>query len=61
MAEHAQAREQARTARRFRRQAQSASDQAETVRRALVAAGQTTLARIGDDELEHSNLEQDVV
>jgi two-component system chemotaxis response regulator CheB len=48
MAGQAERRGQARSARRFRRQAQAASEQAEIVRHALSGAARTTLRRVSD-------------
>ena len=54
MAQQAEKRGQHRTARRFRRQSQSASDQAEIVRQALAGAAGTTLRRVSDaDDDDH--------
>jgi two-component system chemotaxis response regulator CheB len=48
MAQQSEKRGQARSARRFRRQAQAASEQAEIVRHALAGAAGTTLRRVVD-------------
>jgi two-component system chemotaxis response regulator CheB len=54
MAQQAEKRGQPRSARRFRRQSQAASEQSETVRQALAGAAGTTLRRLVDtDEEEH--------
>jgi two-component system, chemotaxis family, protein-glutamate methylesterase/glutaminase len=59
MAGQAERRGQFRSARRFRRQAQSASEQAETVRHALVGAAGTTLRRVTDvDDNEPAGAEE---
>lgn len=50
MAQQAERRGQPRSARRFRRQAQSASEQAEIVRTALAGAAGTTLRRVADTD-----------
>jgi two-component system, chemotaxis family, protein-glutamate methylesterase/glutaminase len=50
MAQQAERRGQPRSARRFRRQAQSASEQAEIVRQALTGAAGTTLRRVADTD-----------
>jgi two-component system chemotaxis response regulator CheB len=50
MAQQAEKRGQPRSARRFRRQAQSASEQAEIVRQALAGAAKTTLRRVTDTD-----------
>lgn len=50
MAEQAEQRGQHRSARRFRRQSQAASDQAEIVRQALTGAARTTLRRVSDTD-----------
>ena len=50
MAQHAEQRGQARSARRFRRQCETASEQAEVVRQALAGAAGTTLRRVTDDD-----------
>jgi two-component system chemotaxis response regulator CheB len=52
MAQQAEKRAQARSARRFRRQAQSASEQADIVRHALAGAAATTLRRVVDTDDE---------
>lgn len=58
MAGDAERRGQARSSRRFRRQAQSASEQAEIVRQALAAAAGTTLRRVSDsDEMDRAGEE----
>ncbi|MBV8217309.1 MAG: chemotaxis protein CheB [Solirubrobacterales bacterium] len=55
MAQQAEERGQHRSARRFRQQSQSASDQTEIVRQALAGAAGTTLRRVSDtDEEDHS-------
>jgi two-component system chemotaxis response regulator CheB len=59
MAQQAEQRGQIRSARRFRRQAQSASEQAEIVRQALVGAAGTTLRRVVDvDDDERGGAEE---
>lgn len=50
MAQQAERRSQPRSALRFRRQAQSASEQAELVRQALTGAAATTLRRVSDTD-----------
>jgi two-component system, chemotaxis family, protein-glutamate methylesterase/glutaminase len=50
MAKQAQERGQARSARRFQRQAEAASEQSEIVRQALAGAADTTLRRVIDDD-----------
>jgi hypothetical protein len=50
MADHAAARQQPRSARRFRNQAKDAADQANDVASALRQAAQNTLQTIADDE-----------
>jgi two-component system chemotaxis response regulator CheB len=50
MADHADARGQPRSARRFRRQAEDAADQAELVLQALNQAATNTLQTVADDE-----------
>jgi two-component system, chemotaxis family, protein-glutamate methylesterase/glutaminase len=52
MAQQAERRSQPRSARRFRRQSQSASEQAEIVRQALARAAGTTLRRVTDSDDE---------
>lgn len=52
MAQQAEKRGQPRSARRFRRQSQSASEQAEIVRQALAGAAGTTLRRLIDTDQE---------
>jgi two-component system chemotaxis response regulator CheB len=51
IAQQAERRGQPRSARRFRRQAQSASEQAEVVRTALAGAAVTTLRRVADTDV----------
>ncbi len=59
MAHQAERRGQSRSARRFRRQAQSASEQAEIVRHALAGAARNTLLRVSDvDEADHEQTEE---
>lgn len=50
MADHAEARQQPRSARRFRNQARDASDQADVVLAALHDAAATTLQSVADDD-----------
>jgi CHASE3 domain sensor protein len=50
MADHAEARQQPRSARRFRNQAKDAADQANDVVSALRQAAQNTLQTVADDE-----------
>jgi two-component system, chemotaxis family, protein-glutamate methylesterase/glutaminase len=50
MAQQAEVRNQPRSSRRFRRQSQAASDQAELVRKALTGAAATTLRRVGEGD-----------
>jgi Zn-finger nucleic acid-binding protein len=52
MAQQAEKRGQPRSARRFRRQSQAASEQAEIVRKALAGAAGTTLRRVVDSDEE---------
>jgi two-component system chemotaxis response regulator CheB len=54
MAEQAERRGQPRSGRRFRRQSQAASEQAEIVRQALARAAGTTLRRVSDTDQEHT-------
>jgi two-component system chemotaxis response regulator CheB len=54
MADQAEKRGQARSARRFRRQSQAASEQAEIVRQALSRAAGTTLRRVSDTDEDHA-------
>jgi two-component system chemotaxis response regulator CheB len=54
MAEQAEKRGQLRSARRFRRQSQAASEQAEIVRQALAGAAGTTLRRVVDSDEEEA-------
>jgi two-component system, chemotaxis family, protein-glutamate methylesterase/glutaminase len=50
LARQSEQRGQTRSAQRFRRESQAASEQAETVRQALSAAGGITLRRVSDDD-----------
>jgi two-component system chemotaxis response regulator CheB len=59
MAQQAQERGQDRSARRFRRQSDSASEQAEVVRQSLARAAGTTLRRVTDDDEEDQPREQE--
>jgi two-component system chemotaxis response regulator CheB len=52
MAQQAEKRGHPRSARHFRRQSQSASEQAEIVRQALAGAARTTLRRVADTDEE---------
>ncbi|MBV9603607.1 MAG: chemotaxis protein CheB [Solirubrobacterales bacterium] len=59
MAHQAEHRGQARSARRFRRQATAASEQADIVRHALAGAATTTLRRLtGSEEADHGEEEE---
>jgi hypothetical protein len=54
MAQQAEKRGQARSARHFRRQSQAASEQAEIVRQAIAGAAGTTLRRVVDTDEEEA-------
>jgi two-component system chemotaxis response regulator CheB len=58
MAQQAERRGQVRSARRFRRQSEAASEQAEIVRHALARAAGSTLRRVSDAEEEDRALER---
>jgi two-component system chemotaxis response regulator CheB len=58
MAEQAEERGQMRAARRFRRQSDAASEQAEIVRQALAGAAGTTLRRVSDTDDEGPDREE---
>ncbi len=59
MAQKADQRGQHRSARRFRRQSQSAGDQAEIVREALTGAAGTRLQRVSNTDEEHHVADED--
>jgi two-component system chemotaxis response regulator CheB len=59
MAEQAEKRRQPRSARRFRRQSEAASEQAEIVRQALAGAAGTTLRRVADEDEEEPLRDQE--
>lgn len=59
MAQQAEQRGQMRSARRFRRQSQSATEQAEIVRQALARAAGTTLRRVSDEDQEERGGEEE--
>jgi two-component system chemotaxis response regulator CheB len=58
MAERLELRGQARSARRFRRRASDASDQAQVVRRALAEAARVTLSALADDDEGESDAKE---